>query len=161
MSDPTAVNTSNGGGPIPAWMKTVDEETLYDAESTDEAEGRPPEKVSAESPAVSSADDANPDDTSTAGDATSLDQELALSMANPSDMPTPDPDLQPMPVGHVRADLDRQLTKAMSVLSSRYEADLSRSLLLEFSLRRTLLKLREQGEESALVQWLDAELVRH
>ena len=161
MSDPTPVNTSNGGGPIPAWMKTVDEETLYDAESTDGAEGRPPEKASAESPAVSSADDANPDDPSIASDATSLGQELALSMADPSDMPTPDPDLQPTPVGRVRADLDRQLTKAVSVLSARYEADLSRSLLLEFSLRRTLLQLREQGEESTLVQWLDAELMRH
>ncbi len=161
MSDPTPVNSSNGGGPIPAWMKTVDKETLYDAEPTDGSEEEPPEEKLAEPPAAPSPDDTSSGGTSMAGEPASLDQELALSMADPSAIPPPDPDLQPTPVGHVRSDLDRQLTKAVSVLSSRYETDLPRSLLLEFSLRRTLLQLRKQGQASALVQWLDAELARH
>jgi len=161
MSDPTPVNSSNGGGPIPAWMKTVDKETLYDAESTDGSEEGPPEKKPAEPPAASSPDDTSSGGTSMVGDPASLDQELALSMADPSAIPTPDPNLQPTPVGRVRADLDTQLEKAVSVLSSRYETDVSRSLLLEFALQRMLLQLREQGEASVLVQWLDDELPRH
>ena len=79
-------------------------------------------------------------------------------MTDPSDIPTPDPDLQPTPVGHVRTDLDKQFEKAVSVLASRYDADLPRSLVLEFALQRTLVQLREQGDESPLVEWLDSVL---
>jgi hypothetical protein len=79
-------------------------------------------------------------------------------MADPSDLPEPDPALQPTPVGSVRADLAQQLEKAVSVLGTRYTTSLSKSLLLEFALQRTLRELRTQGEESALVQWLDSVL---
>lgn len=143
------MNNSNGEGQIPAWMKTVDKDTLYNATSSDATK----EATSSTSPA--------PTDPATASESSSLSRKLALSMADPSDIPTPDPALQPMPVGHVRADLDKQIEKAVSVLSSRYETDLPRSLLLEYSLQRTLLQLREQGEECDLVQWLDAKLARH
>ena len=136
------MKSPNGNGHIPTWMKAVDKETLYDAASPDAPE---------EAPTGAS----NQDDLS------SLDHELVLSMADPSDIPRPDPDLQPTPVGHVRADLDRQLEKAVSVLTSRYETDLPRSLVLEFALQRTLVQLREQGEESPLVQWLDSALPKH
>uniref|UniRef100_UPI000C9F8185 hypothetical protein n=1 Tax=Salinibacter altiplanensis TaxID=1803181 RepID=UPI000C9F8185 len=94
-------------------------------------------------------------------EASSLDQKLALSMADPSELPEPNPALQPVPAGSVRADLFRQLEKAVSVLGSRYTATVSKSLLLEFALQRTLLELRTQDNESALVQWLDSVLPQH
>jgi len=148
------VNTSNGTDQIPSWMKTVDKETLYNAEDPDASEETPPVEDFASSP------DAPSPSASPNGDSSSLGQELALAMTDPSDIPTPDPDLQPTPVGHVRTDLDKQLEKAVSVLASRYESDLPRSLILEFALQRTLVQLREQGEESPLVEWLDSELPR-
>ncbi len=149
------MNGPNGKGRIPTWMQTVDKETLYDAEPTDASEKDAPAEASAPSP---------PGDASIGSpshdDSPSLSQKLALSMADPSDIPRPDPDLQPTPVGHVRADLDKQLEKAVSVLASRYDTDLPRSLILEFALQRTLVQLREQGDESPLVQWLDSVLPR-
>jgi len=141
------VNNSNGTDRIPAWMRAVDKETLYNAEAPDASEESPSSSPEPPSPSAS-----------TNGDSSSLGQELALVMTDPSDIPTPDPDLQPTPVGQVRADLDRQLEKAVSVLASRYESDLPRSLVLEFALQRTLVQLREQGDESPLVEWLDSVL---
>lgn len=150
MSELMPVNNSNGTDHIPSWMKTVDKETLYDDESPDASEEEAP---------ASSPKSPSPDPPSH-GDPSSFGQELALAMTDPSDIPTPDPDLQPTPVGHVRADLDKQLEKAVSVLTSRYGTDLPRSLVLEYALQRTLVQLREQGNESPLVQWLDSELPR-
>lgn len=149
------MNGPNGKGRIPTWMQTVDKETLYDAEPTDASEKDAPAEASApSSPGDASIGSPSHDDSP------SLSQKLALSMADPSDIPRPDPDLQPTPVGHVRADLDKQLEKAVSVLASRYDTDLPRSLILEFALQRTLVQLREQGDESPLVQWLDSVLPR-
>lgn len=154
MSTSTPASNFNGGGPAPAWMKTVDEKMLYDAE-----ESAPSEAGSEVLPSPS------PDDRSAGspshGESAPLNQKLALSMAEPSDIPTPDPNLQPTPVGHVRADLDKQLEKAVSVLASRYDTDLPRSLVLEFALQRTLVEVRKQGEESPLVKWLDSVLPGH
>jgi hypothetical protein len=131
-------------------MKTVDKEMLYNAGN----DGTSDEGPSAGGPPLS-------DDAADSSDPSSLHQELALAMTDPSDIPTPDPDLQPTPVGHVRSDLDTQLEKAVSVLASRYDANLPRSLILEFALQRTLVQVREQGDESPLVQWLDSVLPRH
>jgi hypothetical protein len=135
-------------------MKAVDRDMVYDAAPSDprEPESQP---VSA---ASRRAEEAPSRDATTPTKASSLDQKLALSMADPSDLPEPDPALQPTPVGSVRADLAQQLEKAVSVLGTRYTTSLSKSLLLEFALQRTLRELRTQGEESALVQWLDSVL---
>jgi len=152
MSTSTTASNFNGDGPVPAWMKTVDKKMLYNAEESDASEEEPP----ADAPASPLPDDASVD-----VDSSSLRQELALVMTDPSDIPTPDPDLQPTPVGHVRADLDKQLEKAVSVLASRYGTDLPRSLVLEYALQQTLVQLREQGDASPLVQWLDSELPQH
>ena len=152
MSTSTTASNVNGDGPVPPWMKTVDKKMLYNAEEAD----APEEEARADTSAPPLPDDASVD-----ADSSSLIQELALVMTDPSDIPTPDPDLQPTPVGHVRADLDKQLEKAISVLASRYDTDLPRSLVLEFALRRTLVQVREQGDESPLVQWLDSELPQH
>lgn len=155
MNEPTPASSVNGDGHIPSWMKTVDEDTLYNAEPTEAAE----EETTSSAPPPSSP----PNDQSSEApspDESALRKDLALSMAAPSDIPAPDPDLQPTPVGRVRADLDKQLEKAVSVLSTRYAADLSRTLILEFALRQTLFNLREHGEKSVVVQWLDSILPR-
>ena len=155
MNELMPVNTPNGTDHIPTWMKTVDKETLYNAENSDASEGTAPPEDPVSLPDGPSLSTSSEDDPS------ALDQELALTMTDPSDIPTPDPALQPTPVGQVRADLDKQLEKAVSVLASRYDADLPRSLVLEFALQRTLVQLREQGDESPLVRWLDAELLQY
>ena len=155
MSTSSSPSPFNGDGAIPGWMKAVDPDMAYDAPvSSADRPSRPP------SPPSGISEDA-PRETSADVEASPLDQKLALSMADPSDLPEPDPSLQPTPVGSVRADLSRQLEKAVSVLESRYATTVSRGLLLEFALQRMLLQLRTQGDESALVQWLDSVLPRH
>jgi hypothetical protein len=155
MSDPSSTDSLNGDTAIPGWMKAVDRDMVYDAAPSDSAKHDPqPVTAASRRPSPPSHDSTPP------AEASSLDQKLALSMADPSDLPKPDPALQPTPVGSVRADLAQQLEKAVSVLGTRYTTDLSKSLLLEFALQRTLRELRTQGEESALVQWLDSVLPR-
>lgn len=159
MSESAPRRASNGHGQIPTWMQTVDENTFYNAKSTDEASSDTSASSSNAAPT-----DPSPNTSSSVSpeisEASSLDEDLALSMAEPADIPTPDPDLQPTPVGHVRADLDAQLEKAVSVLATRYATGVSRSLLLEYALQRTLLDLRREGDDSAIVQWLDSVLPR-
>ncbi len=156
MSTSTPTNNSNGNGPAPTWMKAVDEKMLYDTRKSDTSEEETTAEVHASAPP-----DNLPIGSSSPDESSALSQELALSMAEPSDIPAPNPDLQPTPVGHVRADLDKQLEKAVAVLASRYDADLPRSIVLEFALQRMLVEVREQGDESPLVKWLDSVLPRH
>ena len=153
MSEPSSTDSLNGDTAIPGWMKAVDRDMVYDAAPPD-----PTEHESQPVPDASRGPEEPSRNSVSPTEASSLNQKLALSMADPSDLPTPDPALQPTPVGHVRADLDKQLEKAVSVLASRYDTDLPRSLVLEFTLQRTLVQLREQGDESPLVQWLDSVL---
>lgn len=150
-------STPNGGGDrIPPWMKTVSEESLYNAPPADDEEGTAADP--SPSPPNSPSPERAPAAPNTKGHRESLQKKLSISMGFPSEIPEPNPDLQPEMVGHVRADLNRQLEKAVSVLNSRYVKGPSKSLLIEFALRRTLLDLQEQDEESALVQWLDSVL---
>ena len=151
MSTSTTNRNFNGNGPAPAWVKTVNEKMLYNAEESDASEKEALTEATSSPPS---------DEASVDADASSLGRELALATTDPSGIPTPDPDLQPTPAGHVRIDLDKQLEKAVSVLSSHYNTDLPRSLILEYALQRTLVQLREQGNESPLVQWLDSELLQ-
>jgi len=156
MSEPASSRAPNGNRQIPAWMQAVDKDACYDADSSDDADTAP----SALSPTEPSSAPApsNPSPLAENSGAFSLDEKLALSVAEPTDIPEPDPDLQPTPVGHVRADLDKQLEKALSVLATRYASEFSRSLVLEYALRRVLLSLRQDGADSALVRWLDSVL---
>ena len=152
----TSSSPLNGDDATPGWMKEVDQDMAYDAAPAPDAgpsprAAAPPSGIPDEAPVEADAH----------AEASSLDRKLALSMADPSDLSEPDPSLQPIPVGSVRADLSRQLEKAVSVLDSRYAATVSRSLLLEFALQRTLLELRTEGDESTLVQWLDSMLSQH
>lgn len=159
MSPPSSSRASNGNAQIPSWMQTVDEDTFYDADPADETSpdrsASPPPEASTQSATNNSSSD--PQGIS---EASALEKDLALSMAEPSDIPEPEPDLQPTPVGRVRADLDQQLEKAVSVLANRYASELPRSLILEYALQRTLLSLRQDGADSALVRWLDSVLPR-
>jgi len=86
----------------------------------------------------------------------SLDRKLSVSMDDPSGLPEPNPDLQPESLGYVRADLNRQLEKAVSVLNTRYESELSKSFFLDVALRQILIDLHMHGEDSTLVVWLDS-----
>lgn len=159
MSESTSSRAPNGNGQVPAWMQTVDEETFYNVESNDDASAAPSASSPTEAPTDPTPNNSSPVPAGHPGDS-SFDEKLALSMGGPTDIPEPDPDLQPTPVGHVRADLDEQLEKAVSVLATRYASEFSRSLILEYALRRILLSLRQEGENSALVQWLDSVLPR-
>lgn len=157
----TSSSSLNGDDGIPGWMKEVDRDMAYDAADPAPDAGPSPRAAAPPSGIPDETPDETPAEADAYAEASSLDQKLALSMADPSDLPEPEPSLQPVPVGSVRADLSRQLEKAVSVLDSRYAATVSRSLLLEFALQRTLLELRTEGDESALVQWLDSMLSRH
>lgn len=165
MSESAPAHASEGNGQIPAWMQTVDEETFYNAGTNDEASTdsassstAPPTDSRPQDP--SARPQAPSSNASQLSDGSSLKKDLALSMAAPSDIPEPVPELQPTAVGHVRADLENQLQKAVSVLATRYASGFSRSLVLEYALQRTLLRLRREGEDSAVVQWLDSVLPR-
>jgi hypothetical protein len=52
-------------------------------------------------------------------EAPSLSRALALAVDAPATFPPPDPALQPPPVDHVRADLERKLEQTGSVLTGR------------------------------------------
>ena len=158
MSESAPADASEGNGHIPAWMQTVDEETFYNAGSSDEAGTDAPSSSTA--PPADSHTDTPSSHASEPPEASSLEKDLALAMAAPSDIPEPVPELQPTAVGHVRADLANQLENAVSVLATRYASGFSRSLVLEYALQRTLLRLRREGEDSTLVQWLDSVLPR-
>lgn len=157
MTESTTDRAPNGNGHIPAWMQTVDEDTFYNTESTGEAGSGPSVPSSSEAPTDPSANDASSGSSEGSG-TSSLDEDLALSMVEPSNIPKPHPDLQPTPVGHVRTDLDRQLEKAVSVLATRYATAISKSLVLEYALQRTLVNLRQDGQDSELVRWMDSVL---
>lgn len=153
-------SAKNGGGDgIPAWMKTVNEETFYNARPADDEEEEPPSAPSSSS-AAPAASDRPSVETAADGSSESLHQKLSISMGTPLEIPEPDPDSQPEIVGHVRADLNQRLEKAVAVLETRYTKGLSKSLLIEFALRQMLLDLQEQDEGSALVRWLDSILPR-
>lgn len=147
----SSLNEKAGDG-IPSWMEAVNKETLYSADPPDESEEPAPEPTS---PDVS-ATMRRPEEPSPNGGEHSLGEMLSLSLGKPTDVPQPDPDLQPTNVGQVRADLNRHLEKAVQVLNTRYEPDFSKSLVLEFVLRETLLDLQNRDENSNLVQWLDS-----
>lgn len=159
MNNPSS--TQNGGGEdVPSWMKTVNEETFYNAHPSDDTDDEP-SRGSAPSPSPDVAPpspDSSQDPTVPEDNEKPLRKKLSLSMGAPSELPQPDPDLQPEIVGHVRADLNRQLESAVSVLNTRYAENITKSLVLEFALRQTLLNLQEQDENSSLVQWLDSVL---
>lgn len=144
---------------VPFWMKAMDEETFYNAgtSDTDDEAAPAPQAPSASSPSsdVPDSDEPAPDGHD-GGSEMPLHQKLSLSMDDPSTLPDPDPDLQPAPLGHVRADLNQQLEKAVSVLDARYENNLSKSFFLDVALRQILVDLHMHGGNSTLVSWLDS-----
>lgn len=159
MSEPDFISSSSGDGEIPEWMQAVSEETYYDSKNKTKSRGE--EALPSFSSRSSAAPPRSNSPAAPKGQrkSSSLEDELALSMGTPEDIPDPDPDVQPTIVGEVRADLDKQLERAVAVLATRYDRTLSRSLILEYSLHRTLTSLREDAEDSPLVRWLDSMLL--
>lgn len=173
MSTPSTAETDTDDG-IPAWMKTMedtlDEETFYNARSSNTSDDpHPQENASSSKPQANSNSTSNPPDSSAptesseevnAEDSTmSLNQKLSMATGHPSDLSDPDPGLQPEVVGYVRADLNKQLEEAVSVLKTRYSDQFSKSLFLDVALRQILIDLHTHGDESMLVLWIDSILL--
>ncbi|MFO8099213.1 MAG: hypothetical protein R6T83_06260 [Salinibacter sp.] len=157
------MSTSNGNRQdLPAWMQIVDEDAFYNAPaaSSPEADAASPAGPPPTAPASAQATEASSGEAQTASppqDA-SLLQKLRVALGDSAQLPALHPDHQPVAVGTVRADLNRQLEKAVAVLNTRYAQAVSKPLVLEFAVRRTLRDLQQHDTGSALVQWLDAEL---
>jgi hypothetical protein len=66
-----------------------------------------------------------------------------------------EPDLRPVPVERMRADVVGYLEKAMSALRLRYDEDFAERRFLEVALRQMFADLRSHEHESAVIQWLD------
>ena len=132
---------------------------LYNASSSDTSE-HPSQDETPSPPGGSSFAGGPSNGTPRPDEAPSLSRALALAVDVPAPLPPPDPALQPTPVGHVRADLERQLEQTVLVLTARYASDVPRSLVLEFALRQVFVQLHKHGAESPLVEWLDDTLSR-
>lgn len=71
------------------------------------------------------------------------------------DAPRSKPDLRPMPVDRMRADVIGYLEKAMAALRLRYEEDFTERRFLEVALRQMFADLRTHEHEAPVIQWLD------
>lgn len=160
---------------LPVWMKTIDEDTFYNTTSTDASDETPsgdpsplPENESSPAPTPASApnddslgsgssDSGQPSDETVHEEARmSLRQKLSVSLTDPTGLPAPDPTLQPEALGPVRADLNEQVDRAVSLLDTRYSSTLSKSLFLDVALRQILIELHKNGEQSRVVSRLDS-----
>ncbi|WP_232798106.1 hypothetical protein [Salinibacter altiplanensis] len=81
----------------------------------------------------------------------------SISMAR--DAAPMDPDLQPLPVDRIHADLVGYLNKAVAALDARYEQGFPKRRLIEVSLRQVFADLRTYQREAVTVRWLDALLL--
>lgn len=185
MSEPRTTVPPESDPEIPNWMQSVDREAFYNADPSASPEedaaspaGPPvaPSNGSAKAPASSASEteaaapsgppsssatrEATESSTSASPSAPSLSQKLHLALGDTEELPVPNPALQPVSAGSVRADLKRHLEQAVAVLSTRYTSVVSTSLVLEFALHRTLLELQDHDTDSALVEWLDTKLSR-
>jgi len=158
MSSPPA--SQNGDESLPAWMQSVNEATFYNAKAGPSSDGTGPTQRPqnlrgghSDRPASGTSDDGG-----SGLSQARFSETLRLSMEDPSNLPDLDPETQPTPAGPVRADLERQLRKAVAVLQTRYLQGVSKSVVLEFALRSVLVDLWEEKNNSALVQWLDSAL---
>jgi hypothetical protein len=90
-----------------------------------------------------------------------LERQLEVLMSGPA-RPYADakPDLPERTHGYVSSEVDRSLEQAASVLKNRYGKGFSKSLVVDYALRVALWDLRENAEESRLVEWLDRTLDR-
>lgn len=148
---------------LPSWMQMVDRDAFYNADSTSSPEE---DAASPAGPPTSPHDDEGRPDSSASAPAPtrsapsepSLPQKLRLALNDAEELPELRPELQPVSIGAVRADLHQHLEQAVAVLNTRYTAPVSQQLLVEFALRRTLRNLQEHDVDSALVQWLDTAL---
>lgn len=157
MSESSCTNA--GGDGIPAWMKAVDEENFYTAPPESESQRETRETGRSDS-SVELSTTRRPSRASDVEATGTLRKKLSVAAGDPTELPEPDPDIQPTNVGQVRSELNRWLEKAVSILNTRYEREISKTLVLEFVIRRELVDLHVHGEDSPVVEWLDSILSR-
>ncbi|MFB6272773.1 MAG: hypothetical protein ABEL51_07770 [Salinibacter sp.] len=79
----------------------------------------------------------------------------ALSIMAGQSTPGAEPDLRPMPVDRLQADVVEYLEKALATLRTRYEKEFSERRFFEVALRQMFVDLRTHRHEATVVQWLD------
>lgn len=151
--------TTHVGDNIPPWMRAVDADTLYNARSESSGEDSKPQRNAMRF--VDRREEAR-EGGDRSGDAgrSSFGEKLTVMMGAPSELPRPHPKHQPKPIGPVNAQVERRLRTALAVLQSRYAEECAQSLVVEVALHAALKDLWEKGEDSGLVQRLDAVLRR-
>lgn len=152
MSDSSRQNGCKDG--VPTWMEAVDRKNLYTATPKTASE----EAVERSGPSSSDFTSATkqPEKRNEGRPTSTLRKKLSVSMGDARELPEPDPDVQPTELGHVRAELNEWLEKAVAILNTRYEREISKTLVLEYVIRQELVDLQVHDEESPLVQWLDS-----
>lgn len=68
----------------------------------------------------------------------------------------PEPELKPVPVGGLEADVASHFESVVSSLRERYGEEISSRLLLDVTLRQSLVDFQAHGKDSPLVQQLDS-----
>lgn len=66
-----------------------------------------------------------------------------------------EPDLRPMPVDRLRADVIEFLENAMVAMRLRYEEDFTERRFFEVALRQMFADLRTHEHDATVIQWLD------
>lgn len=157
MSESSRANA--GGDGIPEWMKAVNDENLYTTAPTEEPNENVNEKKST-APETGLSTTGQRRKNSEIDATAPFQKKLSLAMGDPQELPNPDPDVQPTNVGQVRSELNRWLDRAVAILNTRYDREISKTLILEFVIRRELVDLHVHGEDSPVVEWLDSVLPR-
>ena len=81
------------------------------------------------------------------------------SMSMASDAAPTDPELRPIPVDQIHADLVTYLNRATAALDASYEKGFPTRRLLEVALRQVFADLRTYQREAVTIRWLDALLL--
>lgn len=84
-----------------------------------------------------------------------LSQQLEVLMDGPDSAFADElPDLDARANGYLSKEVEEALQQATSVLKNKYSG-VSKSLLMNYAIRLAMWDLRENADESSLVQWLD------
>lgn len=142
---------------VDSLLPDVDEE-MRSSESRDESAPSTNDDMTADQPTDMSASGHSAEDTGEHDDKSALAQQLDVLMDGP-DAPYAHsaPDLPARSNGYLSKEVERALQQAVSVLKNRY-SKVSKSLLMDYAIRAVLWDLRENAEDSQMVEWLDTVL---
>lgn len=88
-------------------------------------------------------------------DTSMLAQQLAVLMEGPrTPHPSTAPDLKARANGYLSEDVERALQQATAVLKNSH-GKVSKSMIIDYAIRVLLWDLKENAEDSQLVQWLE------